>query len=70
MSTTLDPDTFPDQPLIYQIRIEGHLGAGWDDWFGGLTITLEDNLKRVRDLGTPLISVTRVQQADASDINP
>src|SRR5687768_9588444 len=76
----------PDEPMVYQIRIKGHLGAQWADWFGGLTITLEDNsetllagpvldqaalhglLKRVRDLGIPLISVIRVEpdQADRS----
>jgi hypothetical protein len=33
----------PDQPLVYQIRIEGHLDDQWTDWFGNLTITLEDN---------------------------
>ncbi len=32
-----------DQPMIYQIRIEGHLGPQWTNWFGGLSITLEDN---------------------------
>ncbi len=65
--------------MIYQIRIKGHLGPQWTDWFGGLTITLEDNgetlltcpvadqaalyglLRKVRDLGLPLISVTRAQ---------
>jgi hypothetical protein len=31
------------QPLIYQIRFKGHLDSQWTDWFGGLTITLEDN---------------------------
>ena len=31
------------QPSIYQIRIQGHLGPQWTDWFGGLTITHEDN---------------------------
>lgn len=31
------------QPTIYQIKIEGHLGRQWTDWFGGLTITLDDN---------------------------
>ena len=31
------------QPLVYQIRIKGHLGPEWSDWFGGLSITLEDN---------------------------
>ena len=33
----------PGQPVIYQIRIKGHLGREWTDWFEGLTITLEDN---------------------------
>jgi hypothetical protein len=31
----------PDQPLIYHIRLKGHLGPDWSDWFGGLTITPE-----------------------------
>jgi hypothetical protein len=31
------------QPMAYQIRIKGHLGREWTDWFGGLAITLEDN---------------------------
>ena len=68
-----------DQPMVYQIRIEGHLGPQWADWFGGLAITLEDNgdtlltcpvvdqaalhglLRKVRDLGMPLISAIRVR---------
>jgi hypothetical protein len=33
----------PRQPMSYQIRIKGHLGRQWADWFGGLTIRLEDN---------------------------
>jgi hypothetical protein len=76
------------EPGLYEIRIKGHLADRWADWFGGLTITLEDNgdtlltgpvidqaalhglLKKVRDLGMPLISVIRVEpgQADASDV--
>ena len=32
-----------DQPMVYQIRIKGHLGPRWTDWFGGMTITLEEN---------------------------
>jgi hypothetical protein len=68
-----------DEPMVYQIRIKGHLGPQWTDWFGGLTITLEEGgetlltclvvdqaalyglLRKVRDLGLPLISVTRAQ---------
>jgi hypothetical protein len=33
-----------DRPGIYQIRIEGHLGERWSDWFDGLGIcNLPDN---------------------------
>jgi hypothetical protein len=39
---TTDPGD-PGQPMIYEIRIRGHLGPEWTDWFGGLTITLEDH---------------------------
>ena len=64
--------------MVYQIRLEGHLGPQWAAWFGGLSITLEDNgetlltgpvvdqaalhglLRKVRDLGIPLISAIRV----------
>ncbi len=28
-------------PVIYEIRVEGHLSARWADWFEGLTVTLE-----------------------------
>ena len=87
MSNKLDPKTDPDQPLVYQIRLQGHLGPQWRDWFGGLAITLEENgytlltgpvvdqaalyglLRKVRDLGLPLISVKRAQtdQIDGPD---
>jgi hypothetical protein len=39
MTNTLTPQ--PD--MIYQIRLKGHLGQQWSDWFDGLSITLEDN---------------------------
>jgi hypothetical protein len=68
-----------DQPMVYQIRIRGHLNRRWTEWFGDVTITLEDNgetlltcpvvdqaalhglLRKVRDLGLPLISAIRVK---------
>lgn len=28
---------------LYEIRIKGHLDVRWNDWFYGLTITLEDD---------------------------
>lgn len=33
----------PDPPMVYQIRIRGHLGQQRMDWFDGLVITLEEN---------------------------
>ena len=87
MANEINAEIDPSQPLVYQIRIKGHLGREWTDWFGGLTITLEDNgetlltgpvvdqaalhgvLRKVRDLGMPLLSVVCVEprQADAPD---
>jgi hypothetical protein len=37
------PDCDTGQPMIYQIRIKGHLGRQWADRFEELSITLEDN---------------------------
>jgi len=28
---------------VYEIRIKGHLGSGWSEWFGGLTVTTLEN---------------------------
>ena len=42
--------------MVYQIRIKGHLGRQWTDWFEGLTITLEDN-------GDTLLTGSVVDQA-------
>ncbi len=41
MSNQFNPTT--DEPMIYQIRIKGHLGSDWADWFEGLTITRKVN---------------------------
>ena len=43
MPNNLNPTTDPSQPTLYQIRIKGHLGPQWTDWFEGLTITLEED---------------------------
>ena len=43
MSGTFNSEMNTGQPVIYQIRIRGHLGRQWTDWFGDLTITLENN---------------------------
>jgi len=79
------PASMEDQyePQLYEIRLNGHLGSQWIDWFDGLTITLEENgdtlltgpvidqaalhglLKKVRDLGMPLVSVNFVNPGRA-----
>jgi hypothetical protein len=43
MSNHPDSETDVLHPMVYEIKVEGHLGRQWTDWFGGLTITLEDN---------------------------
>ncbi len=32
-----------DGPDVYEICVEGHLGPGWSEWFGGLTVIPLDN---------------------------
>ena len=44
------------RPLIYQIRIRGHLGQPWQEWFEGLTLTLETD-------GTTLLTGPVIDQA-------
>ena len=90
MSNKRNLKTDLSQSMIYQIRLQGHLGDQWTDWFAGLTLTLEDNgdtlltgpvvdqaalyglLRKVRDLGIPLLSVIRHKpgQTDGSDVKP
>jgi hypothetical protein len=43
MSNEINSEINPGKPMIYQIRIKGHLGHEWTDWFGGLTLTALDN---------------------------
>jgi len=42
MANEFSSKTNPDEPLAYQIRLQGHLGHEWSDWFDGLAITLEE----------------------------
>jgi hypothetical protein len=83
MPNEINSESDPGQPTVYQIRIKGHLGRMWTDWFEGLTLTLEDNgetlltgavvdqaalhglLRKVRDLGMPLLSVVCVKPDQA-----
>ena len=78
MSNEQYPRYHAGRSTVYQIRIKGHLGSQWMEWFDGLTITLGENgdtlltgqvidqaalhgiLKKIRDLGMPLLSVNVV----------
>lgn len=69
--------------MVYQLRVKGHLGREWTEWFEGLTIVLQEDgdtlltgpvsdqpalhglLRKVRDLGMPLVSVNRVEVGGA-----
>jgi len=88
MSTPQAAAEAQHEPRLYEIRLKGHLEDRWADWFGGLTITWEDNgetrltgrvvdqaalhglLRKVRDLGLPLISIIQVdsKQTDVPDV--
>ena len=90
MPGTFNSEFDPGQPMIYQIRIKGHLGREWADWFSGLTLTALDNgetlltgpvvdqatlhgvLRKVRDVGMPLLSVSSVEpgQTEVSHSSP
>ena len=85
-----NPKWDPGQPIVYQIRLRGHLSDQWTNWFEGLTITLEEDgdtlltgsivdqaalfglLKKVRDLGMPLVSINCIEpgKPDVSEVEP
>ncbi len=44
------------QPVVYEIRVAGHLPSQWSDWFEDLAVTLEPD-------GTTLLSGPLVDQA-------
>jgi len=45
-----------DQPMIYQIKLRGHLDDEWGDWFGGATILTQED-------GTTLLTCQVIDQA-------
>lgn len=88
MTHLYDASSDPNPAVVYQIRIKGHLGRQWTEWFAGLAITYENDeetlltgpvadqaalyglLRKVRDLGLPLLAVHRLQpgQDDGLDL--
>jgi hypothetical protein len=85
-TTTDTDDTDPNRPTVYELKLRGHLGNEWTDWFEGATIALQDDgetvltcsvsdqaalhglLRKVRDLGMPLLSVTRIQPSALNQV--
>ncbi len=84
VTVIMDVQNMPDEgrreddagrPMVCEIKIKGHLGHQWEEWFTGLTIVLAEDgstlltgpvvdqaalhglLKKVRDLGMPLLAV-------------
>ena len=47
---------YQDESGLYEILIKGHLDDRWSDWFGGLTILLEED-------GNTLLTGSVVDQA-------
>ncbi len=86
MSDEQTSDEKYNQHPCYEIRLKGHLDDQWSEWFGGLTITLEENgdtlltgpvidqaalhglLKKIRDLGLPLVSVSPVEPGPSTTL--
>lgn len=89
MANKLNPE-HDAGPMVYKIRLLGHLSRQWTNWLEGATITLEEDgntlltatvvdqaalhglLRKVRDLGIPLLSVNSVgtSRQDVSDAKP
>jgi hypothetical protein len=79
MPDEINPKPDPGADMVYQIRLKGHLGPQWTDWFGGLAIAVDEGgdtlltgpivdqaalyglLKKIRDLGMPLVSVNCIE---------
>ncbi len=75
MSDTHQSTPIPDELATYEIRLQGHLPQRWVGWFGDVAIELEADgvtrltcpalalhglLRKVRNLGLPLVSVNTV----------
>lgn len=79
MTITNSQNPQSGNPSVYQIKVQGHLGNQWGDWFENMTIRRSANgdtvvtgpvvdqaalhglLTKVRNLGLPLLSVTRLE---------
>ena len=53
----MSPRPRPQMPAHYELRVQGHLDEHWAAWFGGLTLTREDD-------GTTTLRGTVTDQAE------
>jgi len=71
--------------MRYQVRVQGELGPGWQEWFDvsstaheadGVTLftcdlpdqaALHGLLRKLQDLGLPLLSLTKIGNDERSD---
>ncbi|HSN78085.1 MAG TPA: hypothetical protein VL334_23675 [Anaerolineae bacterium] len=85
MSEHHDTATPANQALLYEIKLKGHLGREWADWFGGMAVALTEDgdtlltgpvadqaalhglLRKVRDIGIPLVSVNEIHHHQSSE---
>jgi hypothetical protein len=56
MRDTASPPDRHDEPTLYEIRIQGHLGDRWAEWFDGLSFTHDGD-------GTTILTGPVVDQA-------
>ena len=56
MAAMYNTQSGPTEPMIYRIRVRGHLSDQWRDWFERMTIVQEEH-------GTTLISGLVADQA-------
>ena len=75
MSGTFNTEKHSGQPMVYQIRLKGHLDDNGETLLTGPVVdqaALHGLLKKVRDVGLPLVSVIGVKpdQAEASETPP
>lgn len=52
-----------DQPLEYQIEVQGRLGERWSHWFGDMDITVKS------DAGGPTVTIFTGEVADQAALH-
>jgi hypothetical protein len=50
-----------DQPMTYQVQVQGRLDASWSDWFDGLAVAVVDDTN-----GAPVTTLTGLVKDQAA----